>query len=184
MSGKEALMYTFMRITYHARRRKRSCIRVYGLHTIPGEGSGHVYMYTDYMPCQERKRSCIHVYGLHTMPGEEAVMYTCIRIIGTDIDYIPCQEKEAVMYTCIRIIGTDIDYMPCQERKRSCIHVYRLHTMPGEEAVMYTCIRITYHARRGNGHVYMYTDYGYRFCLCFYTFLIKFKNCSEGVACC
>ena len=94
---------------------------------MPGEGSGHVYMYTDYIPCQEK----------------EAVMYTCIRIIGTYIDYIPCQEKEAVMYTCIRIIGTDIDYMPCQEkeavmytcirityharrRKRSCIYVYGL----------------------------------------------------------
>ena len=111
-------------------------------------GSGHVYMYTDYIPCQEK----------------EAVMYTCIRIIGTDIDYIPCQEKEAVMYTCIRIIGTHIDYIPCQEkeavmyacirityharrRKRSCIHVCGLHTMPGE----------------GGGHVYMYTDYRYRY---------------------
>ena len=101
MSGKEAVMYTFIRITYHARRRKRSCIRVYGLHTIPGEGSGHAYMYTDYIPCQEK----------------EAVMYTCIRItyharrgsghVYMYTDYIPCQEKEAVMYTCIRIIGTD-----------------------------------------------------------------------------
>ena len=77
-------MYTCIRITYHGRR-----------------GRGHVYMYTDYIPCQEK----------------EAVMYTCIRItyhgrrgsghVYMYTDYIPCQEKEAVMYTCIRIIGTD-----------------------------------------------------------------------------
>ena len=105
-------------------------------------------------------------------------MYTCIRIIGTDIDYIPYQERKR---SCIHVYGLHTmagegsghvyvytDYIPWQERKRSCIHIYGLHTMPGE----------------GSGHVYMYTDYRYRFCLCFYTFLIKFKNCSEGVACC
>ena len=93
MPGEEAVMYTDY---IPCQERKRSCIHLYGLHTMPGEGSGHVYVYTDYIPCQEkeavmytcirityharrRKRSCIHVYGLHTMPGEEAVMYTCIR---------------------------------------------------------------------------------------------------------
>ena len=92
---------------------------------MPGEGSGHVYMYTDYIPCQEK----------------EAVMYTCIRIIGTYIDYIPCQEKEAVMYTCIRIT------YHARRRKRSCIHVYGLHTMPGEgsgHVYMYTDYRYRY----------------------------------------
>ena len=116
---------------------------------MPGEGSGHVYMYTDYIPCQEKEAvmyTCIRIIGtdIDYIPCQEkeAVMYTCIRItyharrrkrhVYMYTDYIPCQEKEAVMYTCIRIIGTDIDFIPCQEK----------------EAVMYTCIRITYHARR------------------------------------